>query len=263
MRFDSLYLSRIARRCLLGILLGIGGVSIGDAEEVRIAHCLAGCPKGAAADDDLIVRSIYALSFNNHNLVADWVAYRVTDASIGVATNLSRKPLRDPYLAVTLDEQDFQDSAAVARVERNLFVPLVSFAGTPFWNEVNYLSNAVPRNPELNRGSWYGLEWAVRNLASRSGELYLLTGPLYDPLSPQVPLATAKPHRVPAGFFKVVANAEGKVSAFRFSQQLAFYVHHCDSRTTLDEVERLTGLDLFPDQPSWPTGNLDPQLGCF
>lgn len=254
------YGKRILSALLSGILV-IGSPLF--AQDMRIAHCLAGCPLGAPVANDVIIRPIYALSFNNTNLVADWVAYRVTDRSIGIATNLSRRPVPDPYVSLTLDEQDYQDSNSLASVERGLFVPLVSFAGTPYWNDVNYLTAMVPRNPELTRGSWYGLEWAVRNLANRTGELYVLTGPLFDAAAPATALPTAKPHRVPVGFFKVVATADGAMTAFTFDQRLAFHVHHCERRVPLAAIERLTGLDLFPEQPGWPTGNLDQGLGCF
>ena len=152
------------------------------AQTLRVAHCLAGCPRGAAPDNDLIIRSLYTLSFNHQTRVADWVAYSVSQGSIGVASNLSREPLPDPYVADVLTVEDYEGSVSGAQVERALFVPLVSFAGTPYWQEVNYLTNMVPRNPELSRGSWYGLEWAVRNLASRGGEVYVLSGPLFEDL---------------------------------------------------------------------------------
>ncbi len=186
----------------------------------------------------------------------------VTSGAIGVATTLSRAPLVDPFLPDTLREEDYLNSREVAGVERNYFVPLVSFAATPFWHEVNYLSTMVPRNPELNRGSWYGLEWAVRNLSNRAGELYVVTGPLYDPGKPQPQLATVKSHTVPSGFFMVVATAAGAMSAFVFAQQLPFHVHHCERQTSLREVEQLSGLDLFPESPAWPAADLSQQLGC-
>ncbi|MEX2132174.1 MAG: DNA/RNA non-specific endonuclease [Pseudohongiellaceae bacterium] len=259
-------LIRIGVVLLGAVLVSAAGLffsSVSIAEEVLIAHCLGGCPVGAANDNAVIVRAIYALSFNHHNLAADWVSYRVTESSIGVATNLSRLPVPDPYVPLTLEETDYQDSVTIAQVERTLLVPLVSFAGTPYWNEVNYLTNMVPRNPELNRGPWYGLEWAVRNLASRTGELYVIAGPLYNTTNPHPSLATTKPHKVPDGFFKVIATADGEVTAFVFDQRLAFHVHHCERRASLAEIERMTGLDLFPQNPGWPVGNLDQQLGCF
>ena len=42
------------------------------------------------------------------------------------------------------------------------------------------LANMVPQTPELNRGIWAGIEIAVRDLAAREGELYVVTGPAFQ-----------------------------------------------------------------------------------
>ncbi len=39
------------------------------------------------------------------------------------------------------------------------------------------LANMVPQTAQLNRGIWEGVESAVRRLAEREGELYVVTGP--------------------------------------------------------------------------------------
>ena len=160
---------------LIAALVLIPALGLGPAlhgETVRIAHCVMGCPLGSPEANDVIARPIYTLSFNNQTRVADWVTYVVTSGSIGVATNLSREPQQDPYVEDTLSQEDYAGGTDILNLERNNFAPLVSFAGTPFWSDVNYLTNMVPRNPDLNRGSWYGLEWAVRNLANRTDALY-------------------------------------------------------------------------------------------
>ncbi|MDX1269824.1 MAG: DNA/RNA non-specific endonuclease, partial [Oceanisphaera sp.] len=144
------------------------------------------------------------------------------------------------------------------RVLLDYFAPLVSFAGTPYWSETNLLTNRVPRNSELNRGSWYGLEWAVRNLANRLPALYVITGPVYEAGTDRSGDAS-----LPDGFFKVIADETGQVAAFVFPQQLPFHIHHCDQLTTLEEVERVSGLDLFPELSGMPRGDLSERLGCF
>jgi endonuclease G, mitochondrial len=239
------------------------GPAVLPADIPRTSHCLGGCPLGNSQENDLVLRSIYALSFNHQTRIADWVAYRVTSDAIGIASMLSRTPRADPFIPDALQPEDYIDSYAVAGVERHYFVPLISFAATPFWQEVNFLSNMVPRNPELNRGSWYGLEWAIRNLVNRAGELYVLSGPLFDPANPQKPLRTEKAHRVPSGFFLVVASEQGEVAAFTFEQQLPFHVHHCQQRTSLGDVEEKSGLDLLPEYPAWPLADLSDKLGCL
>jgi len=42
------------------------------------------------------------------------------------------------------------------------------------------LANMVPQAPELNRGVWAGIETAVRHLAQRRGELFVVTGPAFQ-----------------------------------------------------------------------------------
>ena len=41
------------------------------------------------------------------------------------------------------------------------------------------LANMVPQTAQLNRGVWEGVESAVRHLAEREGELYVVTGPAF------------------------------------------------------------------------------------
>jgi endonuclease G len=41
------------------------------------------------------------------------------------------------------------------------------------------LANIVPQRPMLNRDTWEGIESAVRHLAERQGELYVVTGPAF------------------------------------------------------------------------------------
>lgn len=231
------------------------------ATEYRIGHCLYGCPQGASPENHLILRPIYALSYNTTNKSADWVAYKITAGSIGIATSLSRQPQPDNYVAETLSEADFY-SVEDAELQRAQFVALVDFAGTPYWDDVNYLTNAVARSRALNQGAWYGLEWSIRNLVNRGSEVFVLAGPVYKP-TPQVSaLSTRKSHRVPDAFFKIVITEQGQGSVFLFDQNTPVHVHHCELRSTVAEIEALTGLDFFPENPSLVLDSLDLRVGC-
>ena len=229
--------------------------------QYRIGHCLYGCPQGANSANHLILRPIYALSYNTTNKSADWVAYKISAGSIGIATSLSRRPQPDNYVADTLSEADFA-SAEDAELLRAQFVALVDFAGTPYWDDVNYLTNAVARKRALNQGAWYGLEWSIRNLVNRGTNVFVLAGPVYKP-TPQVSaLRTRKSHRVPDAFFKIVITEQGQGSVFLFDQNTPVHVHHCELRSTLAEIEALTGLDFFPENPKLVLDSLDSLLGC-
>ena len=253
-----LYLSRIAA---VAVLL-IASLSQSQAAELRIAHCLYGCPKGSSSENHLILRPIYALSYNTRNKVADWAAYRVTSGSIGIASSLSRAVMIDDFVEETLSAADFIN-AEEAGLTRAQLVPLVNFAGTPYWNEVNYMSNAVARSQNLSLGAWYGLEWSIRNLVNREREVYVLTGPIFRDSPVVASLETQTQHRVPDGFFKIVVSADNRATAFIFDQDLPVHVHHCDTRAAIDEIETATGLEFFPENPRLVLGLLDTNLGCF
>ena len=253
-----LCLSRIAA---LAVLL-IASVSQSQAAELRIAHCLYGCPEGSSLENHLILRPIYALSYNTRNKVADWAAYRVTSGSIGIASSLSRAAMIDDFVEETLSAADFIN-AEEAGLTRAQLVPLVNFAGTPYWNEVNYMSNAVARSRNLSLGAWYGLEWSIRNLVNREREVYVLTGPIFRETPVAANLETQTQHRVPDAFFKIVVSADNRATAFIFDQDLPVHVHHCDTTATIDEIETATGLDFFPENPRLVLGSLDTSLGCF
>jgi endonuclease G len=251
----------LSRITVLAVLM-VGFMSQSQAAQLRIAHCLYGCPVGSSSESHLILRPIYALSYNTHNKVADWAAYRVTSGSIGIASSLSRAAMIDDFVEETLSEADFIN-AEEHGLTRALLVPLVNFAGTPYWNEVNYLSNAVARSRNLSLGAWYGLEWSIRNLVNRESEVYVLTGPIFRETPVAASLETQARHRVPDAFFKIVVSADNRATAFIFDQDLPVHVHHCDSRTTIDEIEKATGLEFFSENPRLVSGLLDASLGCI
>jgi endonuclease G len=251
----------LSRITVLAVLM-VGFMSQSQAAQLRIAHCLYGCPVGSSSESHLILRPIYALSYNTHNKVADWAAYRVTSGSIGIASSLSRAAMIDDFVEETLSEADFIN-AEEHGLTRALLVPLVNFAGTPYWNEVNYLSNAVARSRNLSQGAWYGLEWSIRNLVNRESEVYVLAGPIFRETPVAASLETQARHRVPDAFFKIVVSADNRATAFIFDQDLPVHVHHCDSRTTIDEIEKATGLEFFSENPRLISGLLDASLGCI
>ena len=69
-------------------------------------HCLEGCPAGAPANNDIVVREIYILSNDGTTKFATWVAYEITRDTIGPTKPRGWK--RDPLLpkSETLESPD-------------------------------------------------------------------------------------------------------------------------------------------------------------
>ncbi len=252
-------------KTILGFVLGFGlALSTASAHEMHIVHCLKGCPTGAPATNDFVVREIYALSSSDDRKFADWVTYRVTKETIGSSASLNRTWKADPALDddETLEPNDYKDANKLHDYDRGHQAPLASFAGTVFWRSTNLLSNITPQKADLNQGPWKDLESAVRHAVYHIGEVYVVTGPLYSgPAMPALP-GTIEPHTVPTKYWKVISTEGGRMTAFIFGQDTPRTDDYCDHRFTLADVETQSGLDLFPQATGWPNGSLDADLGC-
>ncbi len=252
----------ISKLLLAAGLLAAACGAKAQAGELHSFHCLNGCPAGAPATNDVIVREIYTLSSNDLTKMADWVAYRITPETIGPSEG--RDWLADPWLAKTetLTPRDYQGASNALHVDRGHQVPLASFSGTPNAADTNILSNITPQSSALNQGPWVRLEDAERELTKRlAGPVYVYSGPLFERLMRPLP-GTTSTHRVPSGYWKVIALADGRHTGFIFDQDTPRRAQHCAYRAPLLEIELRARLDLFPNKASLSAGNLDAELGC-
>lgn len=109
-------------------------------------------------------------------------------------------------------------------------------------------TNCCPQLYSLNAGDWNDLEIKCREWAKAYGKIYIVCGPVL----------LNKKHRtigknrvvVPEAFFKVVLCLEGTPKGIGFiyrnektNKPIKSYVN------TIDQVERITGIDFFPALP--------------
>ncbi|HSR52342.1 MAG TPA: DNA/RNA non-specific endonuclease [Acidobacteriota bacterium] len=218
--------------------------------EIHARHFLFGVPLGTPESNDLIVRRIYALSSNDATKFPDWVAYRLDpDTLSGQVQDTDRNFRSDPHLDEdeTLEPDDYTGANAALGTDRGHLAPLASFETTLDWSETNYLSNIVPMNSSLNRGKWGVLEGDERELVEDSQVvIYVVAGPLFEEPFGTLPGAD-EPHRVPSGFWKIIATGESpetlQATAFLFAQQNPETL--IERIVSVDEVEQRSGLDFF------------------
>ena len=230
--------------------------------ELHTFHCLFGCPLGAPATNDTVVREIYTLSSNDLTKLADWVAYRVTPASIGPSADRAWRT--DPSLAAdeTLTPEAYAGANQVLHTDRGHQTPLAAFSGTPFAAGTNILSNITPQASALNQGPWNALEGQERSLAQRlNTAVYVYTGPLFERLMAPLPAGPVFA-RVPSGYWKVVALADGRISAFVFDQAAPRNFDYCEGRVSLNHVILRSRFVLFPMGNAASFRSLDGEIGC-
>lgn len=249
--------------------LVVAAPAASDDAEIHTFHCLHGCPSGASATNDLIVREIYTLSSNDRTKFADWVAYRVTSETVG--TSEGRNWRSDPWLddAETLEPNDYDGAPTALQIDRGHQAPLAAFSATATAEDTNILSNITPQKSALNQAPWQRLEAQERRFVRRANAtdpvkvLYVLTGPLYERPMPPMPMPEGyERHRVPSGYWKVLATDDGRVVAFIFDQDTPRNADHCDFRASIEEVEIRADLTLFPRMTERAFAPLDAEIGC-
>ena len=251
------------KKCLgIAVALTCASVDAKAREELHTFHCLHGCPEGTPDFDDIVVREIYTLASNDLTKFADWVAYRITPETIGQSGDRDWQP--DPWLDddETLEPADYTGAPAALLIDRGHQAPLAALSGTGSADDTNLLSNITPQGAALNRGPWQRLESKERSLVSSERiALYVITGTLYERMMPMMPQADER-HRVPSGYWKVIATEDGRMAAFIMDTSTAGNVNHCATRASLDDVELRARLILFPRLRQRQFRDLSPALGC-
>ena len=256
--------------------------TIANAQTVHISHCLAGCPvvaeSTAIENSELIVRQLYVASINAGSGLANWQAYRVLADSVGVASLLPRVWFEDSLVSRGATQLEVIDSAKLIEqdvlidVEERSYqlgginllsedqgrlVPMSSFAGTPYWSELNFLSNMAALPFELRAGSWSRLDQAINELVDKIGEVYVISGPIYSGHEKEMIESAVKP----SAYFKVISTPES-LSAFIFDRNVRQHVSFCDQVSTLELIEAATGLTFFPQRENAIAVTLHAQLTC-
>ncbi|HDM8138913.1 TPA: DNA/RNA non-specific endonuclease [Vibrio harveyi] len=215
--------------------------------------------------DQFLCRDGYAVGYNYDTKNADWVAYHITAESVNITNKRSNSFKEDTempdYARSTL--ADYKGSG----YDRGHLAPSATMDFTRESMKQSFLmSNMSPQLPGFNRVGWRVLEEHVRDLANEYNELYVVTGPIYQGNEETIGNGVV----IPSAFYKVILDPS-------FDEAIAFIVPHRDVSsselanfiTTVDEVERQTGLDFFAQTPDsiednmesvkweemWPTSN--------
>lgn len=254
-------------------------------QNIEIAQCEGKCPAYtsslAATRSTMVVHHVYAAGLNADTGLADWVAYRLTEDTVGVASLLPRSWQPDELLRFSLDDGQIELEASVISLaeisvpsspyggfneaplekeERARLAPMTAFANTPYWTDLNKMSNMVPMPTPLRIGPWLQLEQAVNQLVARRGALYVVSGPLYL-INSALSTSPANADLGPAAYFKVVVADDGLI-AFVFPENLDQHVHYCGQLGRVDQIEQMSGLTLFPDRSLRESAALFTDLGC-
>jgi len=222
-----------------------------------------GNPSGATtdpahADNYLLARDQYVLSYNRTGGIPNWVSWHLRVADMGEAERSEFQP--DPALPTgwyQVKPSDYTNSG----YDRGHLIPSADRTATQQANEAVFLmTNIVPQAPDNNQGPWVQLEEYCRDLARAGNELYMISGVT----GTRATLPTGHV-RVPERLWKViVVLPEGDNDLQRITAQTDVLAVDMPNRqgirrtdwqaylTSVDQIEQATGYDLL--------SNVDPEV---
>lgn len=213
-------------------------------------------PKPLNDRSELILhRKGYTVSYNSKNKIPNWVAWELTPKRLEERYSRTNKFLPDPDIQKPVTSDDYKG----AHIDRGHMCP----AGDNRWDkqammESFYMTNICPQDHNLNRGDWKELEEACRLWAQKEGRIYIVCGPI---LYNQNHRTISKQRIVvPEAFFKVVLCMGKQPKAIGFIHKNTPGNRPLDSYVnSIDEVERITGIDFFPSLPDELEKNVEKQ----
>lgn len=196
----------------------------------------------------LLYREGYTASYNMEMRTPNWVAWHLTDDHTnGPAKRkgIGFHPDED-IPEPRVDTYDYMRSG----YDRGHMCP----AGDNHWSELAMeqsflMTNVCPQSPALNSGLWNTIEKQCRTWAEKYGDVYIVCGPVY--FNQKHKTIGKNKVQVPEAFFKVVLCLQDEPKAIGFICRNVSAKGHkkTDYVNSVDEVERITGMDFFPQLP--------------
>ena len=132
-----------------------------------------------AARTTLLCNDAYAALASGITHGALWSAEHPTAASLAEAHDTRRTNLFHPDARLPPADAAQLEDYRRSGFDRGHMTPSGDMPDPSAQEQSFSLANMVPQTAALNRGIWEGVESAVRHLAQREGELYLVTGPAF------------------------------------------------------------------------------------
>ncbi|MFM8597322.1 MAG: DNA/RNA non-specific endonuclease [Flavobacteriales bacterium] len=201
-------------------------------------ECLA-CP-ASKPGETTYSHTAYTFSYNETHEQANWVAYLLTKAHLGVGVERSDRFVEDPIVSSgTASNSDYAKSG----YDRGHLAPAADMSWSEnVMQESFYFSNMSPQLPGFNRGIWKRLEEQVRDWAQQYDSIYIVTGPV---LSDGLSFIGPNKVSIPKYYFKALISIKER-------KGIAFYMPNQKSEAALinyaisiDSLESKIGLDLF------------------
>lgn len=197
--------------------------------------------------EQILKRVAYTASYNSDLRIPNWVAWRLTGAHTRGKNKRAGVKFHEDTDVPMPRAVDFD--YVRSGYDRGHLCPSADNRWDATAQEQSFLlTNVCPQDHNLNVGDWHELEILCRKWAKTYGSIYIVAGPVL--FKGKHKTIGKNKVTVPEAFFKVVLCMEGTPKAIGFiyrnksgNRPKSYYVN------TIDDVERITGIDFFPALP--------------
>jgi endonuclease G len=191
-----------------------------------------------------IQQAYYTICYSDKHRQAKWTIHRLTLNSINGKQKRTNDFRKNPQVDDPVGSKDFSGSG----FDRGHMVPAADMKlNKQAMSETFYMSNMSPQNSSLNRGMWGSLERRTRDWVKRDGEAYVVTAPVLENGLNRIKSGVS----IPDYYYKIIYFPDDQiVKAFLIPnikpiKNEKFY----DYSVSVDEIEKVTGLDFFAELP--------------
>ncbi len=255
----------LIRTLVLGAFILLACSKPGGQNPINLAdngNLLLGNPSGAGnsnANNYLIDKAYYMLSYNNSNRIPNWVSWHLDENNIGSADrqNDFRPDATLPNSWYKVDDSSYTGSG----FDRGHNCPSADRTASIAANSATFLmSNMIPQAPNNNRQTWAGLEDYARTLVAAGKEVYIIMGTYGKGGTGSNGYATTIDRGrivVPAHIWKVLVvipqgnndlariNTSTRVIAVNTPNSQSVSSNWRSYRTSVNAIEQATGYDLL------------------
>lgn len=200
--------------------------------------------QSAARDVRELCYDDFAVGHSSVTLTPLWSAEHITASEVDAARSIGRHDDFHPDDNLPFDRRAELSDYRRSGYDRGHMAPSGDMPTPEAQYQSFTLANVVPQVRSFNSGLWQRIEIAVRNLAVREGELFVVTGPVFSGGADTVPSGRV---RVPQSLFKAVYDpARGQAGAY-VADNAAGGRYRVIS---IAELQALIGADVFPSLPA-------------
>jgi len=185
----------------------------------------------------------FAVGHSARMKVPLWAAEHLTRAALQATLTLERVTAYHPEVLLRADDQPGLRDYRFSGKAMGLMASSFDFPTVAQQVEAFSMANVVPISPDKAAGVWRGFDARVRAMAMASGELYIVTGPMFMSANGE-----RIRHRVmvPSMLFKAVYDpASHQAAAYVTGNHAGDDWDYC----SIDELTDSIGIDVFPGLP--------------